>query len=96
MIHPKKVWHLVEGKGWHKKIMEAVDATHAVSVDPEHWSFTNPDDASETESQPHEPTVTEWVEAGYKASNYRYTKSSAEEIATAIAAEKASSSGEQS
>lgn len=42
MTHPKKVWHLNDEKGWHRLTMEAVDANHAVEVDPAHWSFEKP------------------------------------------------------
>ena len=42
MTHPKKIWHLIEGR-WHPKIMEAIDANHAVEVDPENWSFAKPE-----------------------------------------------------
>lgn len=42
MTHPKKVWHHTDEKGWHQVTMEAVDANHAVSVDPDHWSFEKP------------------------------------------------------
>lgn len=41
MTHPKKVWHKDE-KGWHSLIMEAVDANHAVAVDPANWAFEKP------------------------------------------------------
>lgn len=44
MTHPKKIWHLNDEKGWHQTTMEAVDANHAVSVDPDHWSFEKPAD----------------------------------------------------
>jgi len=42
MLHGKKVWHLNDEKGWHQLTMEAIDANHAVSADPEHWSFEKP------------------------------------------------------
>ena len=42
MTHPKKVWHRTDEKDWHQVTMEAVDANHAVSVDPDHWSFEKP------------------------------------------------------
>lgn len=44
MTHPKKIWHLTEEHGWQVRTMEAIDANHAVSVDPEHWSFEKPSD----------------------------------------------------
>lgn len=42
MTHPKKVWHRGTDGGWRLHTMEAVDANHAVRVDPEHWSFEKP------------------------------------------------------
>lgn len=41
MTHAKKVWHL-DDKGWRQITMEAIDAHHAVAVDPKHWSFADP------------------------------------------------------
>jgi len=42
LIHPQKVWHRTDEKGWHVLTMEAVDARHAVDVDPANWAFEKP------------------------------------------------------
>lgn len=55
MTHPKNVWHLNDDRVWIKMTMEAVDANHAVDVDPDRWSFEKPADPAPEQIEIKEP-----------------------------------------
>lgn len=50
MAEMRSLWHKIdptdenpEGKDWHLVPMHAIDAAHALEVDPDHWKIEKPE-----------------------------------------------------
>lgn len=44
MVDTKTLWHKSDEQDWHPVTLAAVDATHALEVDSEHWKLEKPED----------------------------------------------------